>query len=116
MFFLVAVVLKAESDSFAFDFTRARTKPFTVLVPNLTRGGRAGVWLQVACESSSPRVPAGARSEGTGRSEGQLEHSDYYAEGGRVTGQWQGRGAEMRGLAGDAQTEEFDALRRGLDP
>jgi len=35
MFFLVAVVLEVESDSFAFDFDRASTKSFTVLVPTL---------------------------------------------------------------------------------
>jgi conjugative relaxase-like TrwC/TraI family protein len=57
-----------------------------------------------------------AMSDGTGYSARHLEHSDYYAEGERVTGQWQGRGAEMLGLAGEAQSEEFEALRRGLDP
>src|SRR3984893_18673162 len=57
-----------------------------------------------------------AMSDGTGYSARHLEHSDYYAEGERVMGQWQGRGAEMLGLAGEAQSEEFEALRRGLDP
>jgi conjugative relaxase-like TrwC/TraI family protein len=55
-------------------------------------------------------------SDGTGYSERHLQHSDYYADGERVTGQWQGRGAEMLGLAGEVQSEEFEALRQGLDP
>src|ERR1039458_5036648 len=57
-----------------------------------------------------------ARSNGTGYSARHLEHSDYYAEGERVTGQWQGRGAEMLGLAGEVQSEQFEALRQGVDP
>src|ERR1700730_3962172 len=57
-----------------------------------------------------------AMSDGTGYSARHLEHSDYYAEGERVTGQWQGRGADLLGLAGEVQSEEFEALRQGLDP
>ena len=57
-----------------------------------------------------------AMSDGTGYSARHLEHSDYYAEGERVTGQWQGRGAELLGLAGEVQSEQFEALRQGLDP
>jgi len=57
-----------------------------------------------------------AMSDGTGYSARHLQHSDYYADGERVTGQWQGRGAEMLGLAGEVQSEEFEALRQGLDP
>jgi conjugative relaxase-like TrwC/TraI family protein len=57
-----------------------------------------------------------AMSDGTGYSARHLQHSDYYAEGERVTGQWQGRGAEMLGLAGEVQSEQFEALRHGLDP
>lgn len=41
-----------------------------------------------------------AMSEGKGYSSWHLEHSDYYAEGERVTGQWCGRAAEMLGLRG----------------
>jgi conjugative relaxase-like TrwC/TraI family protein len=55
-------------------------------------------------------------SNGTGYSARHLQHSDYYAEGERVTGQWQGRGAEMLGLAGEVQSEQFEALRQGVDP
>jgi conjugative relaxase-like TrwC/TraI family protein len=57
-----------------------------------------------------------AMSDGSGYSARHLQHSDYYAEGERVIGQWQGRGAEMLGLAGEVQSEEFEALRQGLDP
>jgi conjugative relaxase-like TrwC/TraI family protein len=57
-----------------------------------------------------------AMSNGAGYSARHLRHSDYYAEGVRVTGQWQGRGAEMLGLAGEVQSEQFEALRQGVDP
>jgi conjugative relaxase-like TrwC/TraI family protein len=57
-----------------------------------------------------------AMSNGTGYSARHLQHSDYYAEGERVTGQWQGRGAEMLGLAGEVESEQFEALRQGVDP
>jgi conjugative relaxase-like TrwC/TraI family protein len=45
-----------------------------------------------------------------------LENRDYYAEGERVVGQWQGRGAERLGLGGEVKSEDFEALRQGLDP
>ena len=57
-----------------------------------------------------------AMSNGAGYSARHLQHSDYYAEGERVTGQWQGRGAEMLGLAGEVESEQFEALRQGVDP
>ncbi len=57
-----------------------------------------------------------AMSNGAGYSARHLQHSDYYAEGERVTGQWQGRGAEMLGLVGEVQSEQFEALRQGIDP
>ncbi len=57
-----------------------------------------------------------AMSDGAGYSARHLEHSDYYAEGERVRGQWQGRGAEMLGLAGEVQSEQFEGLRQGIDP
>jgi conjugative relaxase-like TrwC/TraI family protein len=57
-----------------------------------------------------------AMSDGKGYSSRHLEHSDYYAEGERVTGVWQGRGAELLGLNGAVKTEDFEALRQGLDP
>jgi conjugative relaxase-like TrwC/TraI family protein len=57
-----------------------------------------------------------AMSNGQGYSARHLEHSDYYAEGERVIGQWQSRGAELLGLAGDVKSEQFEAVRQGLDP
>jgi conjugative relaxase-like TrwC/TraI family protein len=57
-----------------------------------------------------------AMSDGSGYSARHLQHSDYYAEGERITGHWQGRGAELLGLAGEVRTEQFEALRQGLDP
>src|SRR5512146_2340299 len=57
-----------------------------------------------------------AMSDGSGYSERHLQHSDYYAEGERITGTWQGRGAELLGLSGEVESEQFEALRQGLDP
>lgn len=57
-----------------------------------------------------------AMSDGGGYSERHLQHSDYYAEGERVTGTWRGRGAELLGLAGEVESEQFEAVRQGLDP
>ena len=57
-----------------------------------------------------------AMSDGSGYSARHLQHSDYYAEGERVTGTWQGRGAELLGLAGEVKSEQFEAVRQGLDP
>jgi conjugative relaxase-like TrwC/TraI family protein len=57
-----------------------------------------------------------AMSDGSGYSERHLEHSDYYAEGERVIGTWQGRGAELLGVSGEVDSEQFEAIRQGLDP
>jgi len=57
-----------------------------------------------------------AMSDGSGYSARHLQHSDYYADGERITGHWQGRGADLLGLAGEVRTEQFEALRQGLDP
>ncbi len=57
-----------------------------------------------------------AMSDGSGYSERHLQHSDYYAEGERVIGTWQGRGAELLGLAGEVESEDFEAVRQGIDP
>src|SRR5271167_5040361 len=57
-----------------------------------------------------------AMSNGAGYSVRHLQHSDYYAEGERVTGQWQGRGAKMLGLEGEVQSDPFEALRQCVDP
>jgi conjugative relaxase-like TrwC/TraI family protein len=55
-------------------------------------------------------------ADGKGYSARHLEHSDYYAEGEKVVGRWQGRAAESLGLACDVRTEDFESLRQGLDP
>jgi conjugative relaxase-like TrwC/TraI family protein len=57
-----------------------------------------------------------AMSNGQGYSARHLEHSDYYAENERVIGHWHGHGAEMLGLSGDVQSEQFEAVRQGIDP
>ncbi|HYK88833.1 MAG TPA: MobF family relaxase, partial [Acidobacteriota bacterium] len=57
-----------------------------------------------------------AMSDGKGYSSRHLEHSDYYAEGERVVGHWQGRGAEILGLGGEVSPQDFEALREGLRP
>lgn len=48
-----------------------------------------------------------AMSDGKGYSTRHLQHSDYYAEGERVVGKWMGRGAEMLGLQGSVQDQDF---------
>ncbi len=57
-----------------------------------------------------------AMSNGQGYSARHLEHSDYYAEGHRIAGQWQGHGAKLLGLQGEVQSAQFEAVREGLDP
>jgi len=57
-----------------------------------------------------------AMSDGQGYSARHLEHRDYYAEGERVTGRWQGRGAGFLGLSGEVQLEDFEAVRQGNHP
>src|SRR5580698_422759 len=57
-----------------------------------------------------------AMSDGKGYSSRHLEHNDYYSEGERVVGEWNGRGAELLGLGGPVNTKDFEALRQGLHP
>jgi conjugative relaxase-like TrwC/TraI family protein len=57
-----------------------------------------------------------AMSDGRGYSSRHLENRDYYAEGERVTGQWQGRAAELLELRGEVKTTDFESLCQGLDP
>src|ERR1017187_7939847 len=57
-----------------------------------------------------------AMADGKGYSSRHLEHSDYYAEGERVVGEWHGHGAELLGLSGPVNSDDFEALRQGLDP
>ena len=57
-----------------------------------------------------------AMSNGKEYSSRHLEHSDYYAEGERVVGRWQGWGSEMLGIDGEVKLGDFEASRKGLDP
>jgi conjugative relaxase-like TrwC/TraI family protein len=57
-----------------------------------------------------------AMSDGAGDAGRHLEHNDYYDEQKRVQGQWYGHGAEMLGLEGVVTSEQFEAVRQGLDP
>src|SRR5713101_2649585 len=57
-----------------------------------------------------------AMSNGRGYSAHHLVHSDYYAEGQRVVGHWQGRGAVELGLVGEVTEQQFEAIRQGLHP
>jgi len=57
-----------------------------------------------------------AISNGQGYSSRHLEHADYYAEGERVTGRWEGRAAVLLGLEGPVAREDFEALREGRNP
>ena len=57
-----------------------------------------------------------AMSNGRGYAEQHLVHRDYFAEGERVVGAWQGRGAAELGLAGEVRADQFEAMRQGLHP
>lgn len=57
-----------------------------------------------------------AMSNGQGYAARHLQHRDYYAEGERVVGQWQGRGAGLLGLSGVVEEQPFEAVRQGLHP
>jgi conjugative relaxase-like TrwC/TraI family protein len=57
-----------------------------------------------------------AMSDGKGYSSQHLEHNDYYSEGERVAGEWNGRGAELLGLNGAINSDDFEALRQGFNP
>src|ERR1700733_9069146 len=41
---------------------------------------------------------------------------DYYSEKENVQGQWLGRGAELLGLRGEVNLDDFDKIRQGLHP
>jgi len=57
-----------------------------------------------------------AMSDGKSYSARHLEHNDYYAEGERIVGEWFGRGAELIGLGGAVMSDDFEAIRQGVDP
>jgi conjugative relaxase-like TrwC/TraI family protein len=57
-----------------------------------------------------------AMSNGQGYAARYLEQRDYYGEGARIVGQWQGRGAAELGLTGEVRGAQFEAIRQGLHP
>src|ERR1700680_2478761 len=57
-----------------------------------------------------------AMSNGRGYAAHHLVHSDYHAEGQRVVGYWQGRGAGQIDLVGEVTEDQFEAIRQGLHP
>jgi len=57
-----------------------------------------------------------AMTSGAGYAQRHLRQSDYYDQNRTVEGRWCGRVAELLGLAGEVTSEDFDAVRQGLDP
>src|ERR1700685_4111161 len=53
---------------------------------------------------------------GEGYAHRHLQQSDYYDQNRTVEGQWHGRGAELLGLKGEVTSEDFEAVRQGLEP
>ncbi len=53
---------------------------------------------------------------GDGYAQRHLQQSDYYDQSRTVEGKWHGRGAELLGLKGEVTSEDFEAVRQGLDP
>jgi conjugative relaxase-like TrwC/TraI family protein len=53
---------------------------------------------------------------GEGYAKRHLQQSDYYDQNRTVEGWWHGRGAELLGLKGEVTSEDFEAVRQGLDP
>jgi primosomal protein N' len=57
-----------------------------------------------------------ATTGGEGYAQRHLRQSDYYDQSRTVEGKWHGRGAELLGLKGEVTSEDFEAVRQGLDP
>jgi len=57
-----------------------------------------------------------AMTGGEGYAQRHLQQSDYYDQNRTVEGRWHGRGAELLGLKGEVTSEDFEAVRQGLDP
>jgi conjugative relaxase-like TrwC/TraI family protein len=55
-------------------------------------------------------------TSGEGYAQRHLQQSDYYDQNRSVEGKWHGRGAELLGLKGEVSSEDFEAVRQGLDP
>jgi hypothetical protein len=57
-----------------------------------------------------------AMTGGEGYAQRHLRQSDYYDQNRTVEGRWHGGGAELLGLKGEVASEDFEAVRQGLDP
>ena len=57
-----------------------------------------------------------AMTGGEGYAHRHLQQSDYYDQNRTVEGKWHGRCAELLGLKGEVTSEDFEAVRQGLDP
>src|ERR1051326_4874903 len=57
-----------------------------------------------------------AMTGGEGYAKRHLQQNDYYDQNRTVEGEWRGRGAELLGLKGEVTSEDFEAVRQGLDP
>ncbi len=57
-----------------------------------------------------------AMTSGEGYAQRHLQQSDYFDQNRTVEGQWHGRGAELLGLKGEVMSDDFEAVRQGLDP
>jgi len=57
-----------------------------------------------------------AMTGGEGYAQRHLQQSDYYDQNRTVEGRWHGRGAELLGIKGEVTSEDFEAVRQGLDP
>jgi len=55
-------------------------------------------------------------TSGEGYAQRHLRQSDYYDQNRTVEGRWCGRGAELLALKSDVRSEDFEAVRQGLDP
>jgi len=63
-----------------------------------------------------PVLTIRAMTGGEGYAQRHLQQSDYYDQNRAVEGKWHGRGAELLGLKGEVTSEDFEAVRQGLDP
>ena len=61
-------------------------------------------------------VTVKAMTGGEGYAAKHLSNNDYYVVGETVEGQWLGRGAELLGLEGAVNLDDFEAIRQGIDP
>jgi len=55
-------------------------------------------------------------TSGEGYAQRHLQQSDYFDQNRTVEGMWHGRGAELLGLKGEVMSDDFEAVRQGIDP